>query len=697
MRRRISFALSLALVLLFAFASQGNGNVPATLSSAPQQGISSSAEFINPKDYGAIADGRSHPLSTVYSSLAVAQAVYPFVTSLTQEIDYASVKQASNLALGPDTVISSYLTMAGNSTTTVISDPNANYTANSLAGQTLFLRYPNAFVDSRMVLANTATTITIEPGLADFHNGVNNVCGFGQTFDCAAYAVGNGEHGYVNAKQNKAIYLPAGTYVFGNDTWLIRNASGARIIGEGRTATILTSNHTVFASDGLWYSIIEGITFRVLTNTAVVAVDIDGNVPGHPYATRSVQGNTFRNDQFDGGGGTYALALCRQGGSSAQGESSFIENHWMNADTAFLINGFNNLANLILRGDMQNFNTGVYLVAGSVQVIATSFESTRGYGQVAAGGFDIHVGEAGVGEKIIVSGCRTESLQFFKGSSTQPGVLIGNVQGVAQSDWQPGHPYSLNEAALHLVKVNGVRFYRLFRVTKAGVSEGVTGTTDIFSANTIGHTGYGMVANHYRGFNLTITGGAGVGQTRVIASNTALAATVTVPWDTIPDKTSTYTISRPPVWPGTGTLVDGSVVWTQTNFLSVDGTSINNTGAFTLLNNEFFFTSIAEWRSGDSISLPVSADFTQPFFAYQSLTFLGDSSGGSFTVTLPAAPIGQVVTVKKMEAGSNTITVAGSGVTIDGAPSVVIPAGSRGYLTLQYAGSAGYFVVSKSF
>jgi len=97
----------------------------------------------------------------------------------------------------------------------------------------------------------------------------------------------------------------------------------------------LTSNQTVFATDGLWYSIIEGITFQTLTSTATVAVDIDGNVPGHPYDTRSVQGNTFRNDQFDGGNGSFALALCRLGGSSAQGESSFIEDHWMNADTAF--------------------------------------------------------------------------------------------------------------------------------------------------------------------------------------------------------------------------------------------------------------------------------------------------------------------------------------------------------------------------
>jgi hypothetical protein len=683
----------LALLVFWAAGHGVEATSPATVVQAPAP----ATEFVNPKDFGAIADGRSHPLSTVYGSLAAAQAVYPFVTSLQQEIDYAAVKQASNLALGPDNMIGAYKTMAGTSTTTMIVDAADGYPVNSLVGQNLFLRYPNAFIDSRVIVANTATTITIQAAFADFHNGANNVCGFGQTFDCSSFAIGNGEHGFFNAKLNKAIYLPGGTYVFGNDTWLIRNASGARIVGEGRTATVLTSNRTVFATDGLWYSIIEGITFKTLTTTAVVAVDIDGNVPGHPYETRSVQGNTFRNDQFDGGGGTYALALCRQGGSSAQGESSFIEDHWMNADTAFLITGFNNLANLVLRGDMQNYNTGINLVAGSVQVVATSFESTRGYAQVAARGFDIHAGEAGVGEKIVVSGCRTESLQFFKGSSTQPGVLIANIQGSSQPDWQPGHRYSINDTTMPLVNVNGVRFRRLFRVTRAGKSEGVTGATDMFSANTIGHTGYAMVTNHYQGYDLTITGGSGAGQTRVIATNTPTTAVVTQPWAIVPDKTSTFTISRPPVWPASGTFVDGEVEWTQTNFYSVDGTSINNTGAFTLLNNEFLFTSIAEWRSGDSITLPESADFTQPFFAYQSLTFLGDSSNGAFTVTLPAAPIGQIITVKKIEAGPHPITVAGQGTTIDGAPSVVIPAGSRGYLTLHYAGRAGYVIVGKSF
>lgn len=44
----------------------------------------------NVKDYGAIGDGASHPLSAFYGSLAAAQAVYPHAASLTDEIDWAA-------------------------------------------------------------------------------------------------------------------------------------------------------------------------------------------------------------------------------------------------------------------------------------------------------------------------------------------------------------------------------------------------------------------------------------------------------------------------------------------------------------------------------------------------------------------------------------------------------------------------------
>lgn len=43
--------------------------------------------MVNVKAYGAIGDGASHPLSSVYATLAAAQAVYPLATALTDQID----------------------------------------------------------------------------------------------------------------------------------------------------------------------------------------------------------------------------------------------------------------------------------------------------------------------------------------------------------------------------------------------------------------------------------------------------------------------------------------------------------------------------------------------------------------------------------------------------------------------------------
>ena len=50
----------------------------------------------NVKDYGAIMDGASHPLSSVYPSLSAAQAVYPHATSLTDEIDWCAIQACVN-------------------------------------------------------------------------------------------------------------------------------------------------------------------------------------------------------------------------------------------------------------------------------------------------------------------------------------------------------------------------------------------------------------------------------------------------------------------------------------------------------------------------------------------------------------------------------------------------------------------------
>lgn len=54
------------------------------------------ADNIHLRSYGAIGDGQSHPLSSVYSSIADAQLVYPFAESLTQEIDVMAFQLAVN-------------------------------------------------------------------------------------------------------------------------------------------------------------------------------------------------------------------------------------------------------------------------------------------------------------------------------------------------------------------------------------------------------------------------------------------------------------------------------------------------------------------------------------------------------------------------------------------------------------------------
>ena len=180
-------------------------------------------------DRSVLCDGNLHLLSSFYGSLAAAQVVYPFITSLTQELDYAAIKAAANAAFGPD----------------------------------------------------------------------------------------GSEHG-TNTKLNKPLLFPAGTCMFGSDTLLIRNADGIRIEGAGKTATTLQGSGIVLGFDGLWYS--ELSDFGVSTSGSIASLDIDGNVPGHPYGTRTVQGNLIKNLIVSGASGTtqYIMAWCRQGGSNGQ-------------------------------------------------------------------------------------------------------------------------------------------------------------------------------------------------------------------------------------------------------------------------------------------------------------------------------------------------------------------------------------------
>ena len=104
--------------LTFATPSAGSGNVstsgtiisgecpqwnsPTTLIAitCPSGGGGGGTNFgyLNIKTFGAIGDGNCHPLSGIYANLSAAQAVYPFVSDLTQCVDWAATQQAINQA-----------------------------------------------------------------------------------------------------------------------------------------------------------------------------------------------------------------------------------------------------------------------------------------------------------------------------------------------------------------------------------------------------------------------------------------------------------------------------------------------------------------------------------------------------------------------------------------------------------------------
>jgi hypothetical protein len=84
--------LSSAGASIVGWVTTGTGatarSVQATLRDLP----------LNPRDYGAIGDAFFHPLSERFGTLGAAQAVYPFVTSLTQSIDGVAIQAALNEA-----------------------------------------------------------------------------------------------------------------------------------------------------------------------------------------------------------------------------------------------------------------------------------------------------------------------------------------------------------------------------------------------------------------------------------------------------------------------------------------------------------------------------------------------------------------------------------------------------------------------
>jgi hypothetical protein len=443
-----------------------------------------SSQWLNVTQFGAICDGQSHPLSQKYSTLAAAQAVYPFVTSLSQQIDYSALKLASNTAFGADGLehstthpelnsaiyIPHGICMLGNDTWRVAKASGIRIfgdatTSSQIKGNWIVLQFDglwyseidNLSISSTQAAASSTVTISIaSPAVVSNWSGPQLEAGDQITFSTTG-ALPTG--------------VTAGTPYYVLPTGLTSTSFQFSTTAGG--AAVNTSGS-------------QSGTQRVTAPVPAV-LDVDGNALG-PATTFGVQGNNFYGLIVGGGpspGATNVVAVCRRGGGSGQcSEMTWTNLHINSCNFAcYYQNGFNAIGNVLVGGDMQAYQRyGIFLIAGSVKVLGTSFESTIGYQQLANGGCDIDASSAGANDTISVYGSRTESLCFYHGAWSQLADLRGITQLLGLGSWVPSGNWNTLNTLINAQDANKV--WHMFRLTTTGIG----GTTQPVWPSTNGAT-----------------------------------------------------------------------------------------------------------------------------------------------------------------------------------------------------------------
>lgn len=106
------------------------------------------------------------------------------------------------------------------------------------------------------------------------------------------------------------------------------------------------------------------------------------------------------------------------------------------------------------------------------------------------------------------------------------------------------------------------------------------GTATSGGASTLTDSGQSWETNQFAGRTLYIVDGLGIGQTRIIASNTATVLTVTVAWTTNPDSTSVYQVSPSSTVTSASalTLTDSTQNWVVNQFAGITVEILAGTG-----------------------------------------------------------------------------------------------------------------------
>lgn len=216
---------------------------------------------------------------------------------------------------------------------------------------------------------------------------------------------------------NKVLFIPGGKYSISAPLQL-KSVQGGKIFGAQRFQTLIYNpNGTgLIRTNGFQYSSIDRLYLHN-EGTSGVVLDLDFDGDGLP-----LQSNSF-HDLFIHGGD---IGINIANGGYMGSEMSFYDCYILGGKTwGIATQAYNALQNKMVGGNIQGCGIGAYMYAGNISFYDVGFQQNHNW--------DIQQLNTS-GEATIVSGCRSESVNFWLGGNGK----ICNLIGCSQTSDKPG-------------------------------------------------------------------------------------------------------------------------------------------------------------------------------------------------------------------------------------------------------------------
>jgi hypothetical protein len=424
---------------------------------------------VNPKDYGAIADGVSHPITA--SDIA----------------SNASKWRGRIARTVTDAVISS-----GSGTVT---SATANFKACDKGAQIVSSSFP-AYTFIKTV--NSSTSVSLNVAAGSSASGVTiTLQGYaaGDQWDYVglqeAFLVAFGGpsttttrapnsnwtemHGNLNSSKNAAVHIPGGSYSLNKP--IISGVTGYRIYGDGKNATALHqfgAQQAIFLFDGVAYGSIENMAFygnAANTTMPLLAYEWAG-ISG----ALQPQQNTVYSCAFYGNFTTDVgvdIASYSATSSGRQGDTFLFNNcYFAQFNFAALRTSSYNALGIIVHGGNFQSNSlyGIWSNTSQVIVDGTSFQAGVDLRTtIRKKACDFMQNAPGANAPSTMRNVRSESWCL---SRNVPVVESCWSLPAGPPQWQARHAYNVGDIiqARTFININGIGAGRIFICTVAGTS-----------------------------------------------------------------------------------------------------------------------------------------------------------------------------------------------------------------------------------